>query len=82
MTGVESENVDGLSATAFQVVAGTPTDEELAALTALFAVMWRGRGRPHAPASSAIAGGWRSHWHLVRQPMLQGHAAWRSTARR
>ena len=80
MTGLD--NVDEVQAPAFQVVSGTPSDEELAALTALFAVMRRGRGRPHAPASSAIAGGWRSHWHLVRQPMLQGYAAWRSTARR
>ena len=66
----------------FQVVAGAPSDEELAALTALLSVIRRGRGRPHAPASSAIAGGWRSYWHLVRQPTLQGQGAWRSTARR
>ncbi|MFT3875498.1 MAG: acyl-CoA carboxylase subunit epsilon [Propioniciclava sp.] len=80
MTG--AENLDPVQAPAFQIVSGQVSDEEVAALTAVFAVLRRGRGRPHAPASSAIAGGWRSHWHLVRQPMLQGHAAWRSTARR
>ena len=66
----------------FTVEAGNLTDEELAALTAVLAVVRRGRGRPHAPVNSAIAGGWRSHWHLVRHPVLQGHGAWRSTARR
>ena len=66
----------------FQVVSGNPSDEELAALTALLTVVRRGRGRPHAPVNSAIAGGWRSHWHLVRHAELKGHGAWRSTARR
>ena len=80
MTGVDS--LDEVQAPAFQVVSGTPSDEELAALTALLTVVRRGRGRPHAPVNSAIAGGWRSHWHLVRHAVLQGHGAWRSTARR
>jgi hypothetical protein len=66
----------------FEVTSGNLTDEELAALTAVIAVVRRGRGRPHAPVNSAIAGGWRSHWHLVRKSVLQGHGAWRSTARR
>ncbi len=66
----------------FQVVSGNPTDEELAALAAIITVARRGRGRPHAPVNSAIAGGWRSQWHLVRHGLLQGHGAWRSTARR
>jgi hypothetical protein len=67
---------------AFEVVSGTPSDEELAALTAVLAVLRRERGRPHIPTNAAIAGGWRSHWHLVRHDLLQGHGAWRSTARR
>ena len=66
----------------FEVTSGNLTDEELAALTAVIAVVRRGRGRPHAPVNSAIAGGWPSHWHLVRKSVLQGHGAWRSTARR
>ena len=66
----------------FQVVSGKPTDEEVAVLTVVVAALRRGRSRPHAPASSAIAGGWSSHWHLARHSMLQGHGAWRSTARR
>ena len=67
---------------AFQVVSGSPSDDELAALTAVLAVIRRGRGRPHTPTNAAIAGGWRSHWHLVRHDLLHGHGAWRSTARR
>ncbi|MFP5417410.1 MAG: acyl-CoA carboxylase epsilon subunit [Actinomycetes bacterium] len=67
---------------AFEVVGGQPSDVELAALAAVLASVRRERGRPHAPASPAIAGGWRSHWHLVRGSLLQGEGAWRSTARR
>ena len=67
---------------AFEVVTGAPSDEELAALTAVLAVVRRERGRPHTPTNAAIAGGWRSYWHLVRQDLLQGNGAWRSTARR
>ncbi len=66
----------------FQVVSGNPTDEEVAVLAAVITAVRRGRGRPHAPVNSAIAGGWRSHWHLLRHAVLQGHGAWRSTARR
>ncbi|MDO5535634.1 MAG: acyl-CoA carboxylase subunit epsilon [Propionibacteriaceae bacterium] len=66
----------------FEVVSGDLSDEELGALTAVIAAVRRGRGRPHTPVDSAIAGGWRSHWHLVRHDLLQGHGAWRSTARR
>ncbi|HHU40267.1 MAG TPA: acyl-CoA carboxylase subunit epsilon [Propionibacterium sp.] len=69
-------------APAFQVVSGNPTDEEVAVLAAVLAAVRRGRGRPRTPVDSAIAGGWRSHWHLVRHQMMQGHGAWRSTARR
>ncbi|QIK73768.1 acyl-CoA carboxylase subunit epsilon [Propioniciclava coleopterorum] len=54
----------------------------MAALTAVLAVLRRGRGRPRPPANRAIAGGWRSHWHLVRHDLMQGDGAWRSTARR
>ena len=67
---------------AFEVVNGAPSDEELAALTAVLAVVRRGRGRPRPPANQAIAGGWRSPWHLMRHDLLQGAGAWRSTARR
>ncbi len=79
MTGAEQLTEQG---PLFTVESGNLTDEELAALTAVIAVVRRGRGRPHAPVNSAIAGGWRSHWHLVQHGLLQGHGAWRSTARR
>ena len=77
MTGAAEEQ-----APLFQVVSGAPTDEELAALAAVLTVLRREKGRPHTPGSSVLAGGWRSHWHLARHGLLQGHGAWRSAARR
>jgi hypothetical protein len=68
---------DGL----FEVVGGTPTDEELAALTAVVVALRRGRPDPHAPATSTLAGGWRSYWHTVRTPLVPGREAWRSSFR-
>lgn len=66
----------------FQVVAGHPTDEETAALSVLLTVLRRGRAKPHAPATSAVAGGWKSYWHLMQQGLIPGREAWRSTFRR
>lgn len=64
-----------------QVVAGSPTDEELAAVGALIVALRRGRPAPHAPETSTLAGGWRSYWHTVRTPLVPGREAWRSSFR-
>ena len=69
-------------APALRVVGGNPSDEDLAALTAVLTALRRGRGRPHAPADMRIAGGWSSYWHKLTQPPLPGVNAWRSTFRR
>ncbi len=63
------------------IVAGEPTDEELAALGAVIIALRRARPAPHAPATSTLAGGWRSYWHTVRTPLVPGREAWRSTFR-
>lgn len=67
---------------AFAVVAGSPTDEELAALTVLLAALRRERGRPRPPTSRAVLGGWASRWANVRQPFVPGRDAWRATIHR
>lgn len=64
-----------------QVVGGNPTDEELAALGAVIVALRRARPEPHAPATSTLAGGWRSYWHTVRTPLVPGREAWRSSFR-
>jgi len=64
-----------------QIVAGQPTDEELAALGAVIVALRRARPEPHAPVTNTLAGGWRSYWHTVRNPLLPGREAWRSTFR-
>jgi hypothetical protein len=66
----------------FQVVAGSPSDEELAALAAVLVAVRRARPQPHPPYTGTVAGGWRSYWHTVRNPLLPGREAWRSTFRR
>lgn len=72
---------DAAPAPAFQIVHGNPSDEDLAALTAVLASLRRGRGRPHTPADMRISGGWSSYWHKLTQPALPGTNAWRSTFR-
>jgi hypothetical protein len=64
-----------------EVVAGSPTDEELAALTAVMVSLRRARPKPHTPSASTLAGGWRSFWHTIRSPLLPGRDAWRSSFR-
>ncbi|MFZ2164197.1 MAG: acyl-CoA carboxylase epsilon subunit [Propionibacteriaceae bacterium] len=65
----------------FSVVRGDPTDVELAALAAVLVAARRERGNPHAPATSTLSGGWRSYWHTVRNPLVPGREAWRSSFR-
>ena len=81
---MSAETVDTVQPQAplFSVVGGSPSDEDVSALAAVLAVLRRGRGRPHAPAQSPIAGGWNSYWHVLRRDYLPGQGAWRSTFRR
>lgn len=65
-----------------QVVSGSPSEEELAAIAAVVVAVRRARPEPHAPFTGTVAGGWRSYWHTVRNPLLPGREAWRSTFRR
>ncbi|MFZ0531439.1 MAG: acyl-CoA carboxylase subunit epsilon, partial [Propionicimonas sp.] len=53
-----------------QIVAGNPSDEELAALGAVIVALRRARPEPHPPVTGTLAGGWRSYWHTVRNPLL------------
>ena len=69
-------------APAFSVVAGNPSDEDLAALAVVVTALRRARANPHAPTKAARVGGWKSYWHTTRGPLLSGHEAWRSTLRR
>lgn len=62
-------------------VAGGATETEIAALTAVLAVLRRERDRPHTPSTSTLAGGWNSYWHTVRNPLTPGREAWRSSFR-
>jgi hypothetical protein len=65
-----------------QIVSGSPSEEELAAIAAVVVAVRRARPEPHAPLTGTLAGGWRSYWHTVRNPLLPGREAWRATFRR
>jgi hypothetical protein len=61
----------------FRVLRGTPTDEELAALTAVLLVTAAAADRPPPPAP-------RNHWSdpatRMRRPLTPGPGAWRASA--
>lgn len=82
MSTIEDASGPAAPQLAFSVVSGSPSDEELAALGAVLAAVRRARPTPHAPLTGTLAGGWRSYWHTVRNPLLPGREAWRSTFRR
>jgi Acyl-CoA carboxylase epsilon subunit len=63
-----------------EVVGGHPSDEELAALTAVLAAVFTGRdpgARPGRPGAS----GWASRSRGLRAPLRHGPDAWRRSAR-
>ena len=64
-----------------EILAGHPTDAELAALAVVVVALRRERPIPHQPMTSTLAGGWRSYWHTVRTPLVPGREAWRSSFR-
>ncbi len=60
-----------------RVVRGTPTDEELAALTVVLSVKTATPAEPPAQPRSE----WRNRAALVRRPLHPGPGAWRASAR-
>lgn len=72
---------DSGPATPQVVVTGGASAQEVAAVTAVLAVLRRERDRPHMPSTSTLAGGWNSYWHTVRNPLVPGREAWRSSFR-
>ena len=64
------------------VVAGHPTAEEVAALTAaVTAVLAARAARDRAAAARRQAGGWADRSRLLRAPLAPGPGAWRRSAR-
>ena len=72
MTGREPE---------LRIVGGSPSDDELAALVSVLVAVRRQRDKPHVPSTATLAGGWRSYWYTVRNPLHPGREAWPSTFR-
>jgi acyl-CoA carboxylase epsilon subunit len=66
----------------FTVVAGQPTAEDLAALTAAVAAILTARAATdRAAAARRQAGGWADRARLLRPPLAPGPGAWRRSAR-
>ncbi len=63
------------------VTRGHPSDEELAALTAVLAAVMADHHQASTNQDRPIAGGWNSYWRRVRQPFVFGPEAWRGSLR-
>jgi hypothetical protein len=61
----------------FQVVKGSPTEEELAALVAVLAL----RTGPAETRPDRSESGWSAYWRSVRAPVQPGPEAWRMSGR-
>jgi acyl-CoA carboxylase epsilon subunit len=61
----------------FQVVKGSPTEEELAALVAVLALQRSSAAAAPMPRES----GWSAYWRSVRAPVQPGPEAWRMSGR-
>jgi Acyl-CoA carboxylase epsilon subunit len=61
----------------FQVIKGSPTEEELAALVAVFSLRSGGVAAEAEPRAS----GWSAYWRSVRAPVQPGPEAWRMSGR-
>ncbi len=63
-------------------VAGNPTDTELAAALAVLSLLIQPRTLKAPVKDREIAGGWKSYWRTIRQPLHPGLDAWRGSLRR
>ena len=61
-----------------RIVSGNPSDEELAAVTAVLTALARATG--DAPAAAAPVGGWSDPARRLRRPLRPGPGAWRASA--
>ena len=61
----------------FQVVKGSPTDEELAAVVAVLKLRFGAAAAAQDPRES----GWSAYWRSVRAPVQPGPEAWRMSGR-
>lgn len=60
---------------------GAPSDDELAALTAVLVATTRPPDRAQPSVDSGLVGGWKSYWRTVRAPFHAGREAWRHSYR-
>ncbi|GAB3624107.1 hypothetical protein GCM10027418_21910 [Mariniluteicoccus endophyticus] len=64
-----------------EVVSGSPTEEELAAIITVLSAASSADGRSRT-TDLPRAGGWKSYWRVVRREHRPGPAAWRHAIRR
>lgn len=70
-----SEEITGQeTAPTFEVVAGNPSPEELAAVVSVLTIVTA--PVPALPDNEPHMGGWRSYWRTVRRPLAPGRGAW------
>lgn len=65
-----------------EITKGNPTDEEMAAIVAVLAVAFQPPAPPRKNLDRGVAGGWKSYWRVVRQPLIPGRETWQGSLRR
>ncbi len=60
---------------------GGATDEEITALVTVLHAKATAEDRLQAADDRPLAGGWKSYYRTVRQPLIYGREAWRTYIR-
>ncbi|OYO21024.1 hypothetical protein CGZ93_11200 [Enemella dayhoffiae] len=60
----------------FEVVSGSPSAEELAAIVTVLSAASAANGDSTPPSDRPRAGGWKSYWRTVRREHRPGPGAW------
>jgi hypothetical protein len=61
---------------------GHPSDEEVAALTAVLSMLGSAGGPPSdRDGRTPAASGWSAYWRLAGAPLAPGNGAWRASGR-
>ncbi len=81
MSTVEEQIVsEEQKAPAFEVIAGSPTEEELAAITVVFATL-AGPDKPAGTGTQPRSSRFNSYWRAIRRSFFTGRETWNSGLR-
>ncbi len=77
---MSAADTDEPTVPAFEVVAGGPTEEEIAALAVIFAAL-AGPAAPTPTGTQPRRGRYNSYWRSIRRTFFTGRETWNSQIR-